>query len=220
MKPVYSLLITVVISLNSYGCFAQEINNTVPQNPDPVLKYVFYLHGGIVQAQGANAVSQYYGKYEYQAILEKLQSKGYYVISEVRPKNSTEPEYAEKVSTQIDQLIAKNIPPQNITILGASLGAYIAMHVSMLNEEDRLNYVLLGLCSDYAVKSFSKSRSELRGNFLSIYEKSDSRNSCEEIFAEYPGFKEIQLDMGNSHGFLYKPYDEWVVPMIEWIETN
>jgi hypothetical protein len=30
------------------------------------------------------------------------------------------------------------------------------------------------------------------------------------------GFEEIVLEMGNGHGFLYKPYEDWVGPLVKW----
>ncbi|MGH7452622.1 MAG: DUF1566 domain-containing protein, partial [bacterium] len=30
-------------------------------------------------------------------------------------------------------------------------------------------------------------------------------------------YKEIKLNMNNGHGFLYKPYREWVHPLVKWI---
>lgn len=47
--------------------------------------YIFYLHGAIVQQQGADAVSSAYGKYEYRNIVTTLSKNGHTVISEVRP---------------------------------------------------------------------------------------------------------------------------------------
>ena len=29
-------------------------------------------------------------------------------------------------------------------------------------------------------------------------------------------YKEIELNLGLEHGFLYKPYREWVVPAVDW----
>src|SRR4030067_991612 len=39
---------------------------------DPTKRYMFYLHGKVIEDQGIPAVSPEYGKYEYEAILEKL----------------------------------------------------------------------------------------------------------------------------------------------------
>lgn len=49
---------------------------------DPTQRYMFYLHGRIIEDQGIPAVSSEYGTYEYEAILEKLASHGFTMISE------------------------------------------------------------------------------------------------------------------------------------------
>jgi hypothetical protein len=59
-----------------------------PTSIEPTNRYMFYLHGKIIEDQGIPAVSPEYGTYEYEAILEKLASFGFTVISEQRPKNS------------------------------------------------------------------------------------------------------------------------------------
>jgi hypothetical protein len=65
-------------------------------------KYVFYLHGAIVQQQGENAVSSAYGKYMYRAIVDSLRTNGFIVISEVRPKDASFDAYCGKVAVQVD----------------------------------------------------------------------------------------------------------------------
>lgn len=186
-------------------------------------KFLFYLHGGVVQQQGAKAVSAYYGAYDYHGILDTLASEGFHVVSEVRPKESTEAEYANKVAAQVDSLLDHGVSPVNISVVGASLGAYIAVEVSYMLKNDRINYALLGLCSDYALDYFSKYKGKLYGNFLSIYEKTDDKGSCRPIFDKLPlnkKFIEIELRMGNSHAFLFKPYREWTEPLVNWINES
>jgi len=199
---------------------AQTITIGVPEKIDPAQKYLFYLHGAIVSQMGAeNAVSKYYGHYEYQKILDTFASHRFHVISEVRPKNTKEEKYASKLKRQIKTLIKAKVSPENITVVGASLGAYIAIETAYKLKNKRVKFALLGLCSKYAVGYYGKYRGKLRGNFLSIYEASDQKNSCKEIFTplnKKARFKEITLEMGNSHGFLYKPFDEWVLPLVEW----
>lgn len=200
-----------------------KITPNLPGKIDPDLQYLFYLHGGVVQAQGLPAVSTYYGKYEYLDILKTFRSKGFYVISEVRPKDTEEATYAEKVSHQIDSLLAANVHPGNITIVGASQGAYIAVELANIRKQEDLKYALLGLCSEYAVELYQKYKERLCGNFLSIYEASDSKSSCRSIL-ENPeckmGFEEIRLETGIDHAFLFKPYDDWVEPLVKWIREN
>jgi hypothetical protein len=218
MKPV-TIFIILLISITS-NTFGQTTSTFVPTKIDTSKSYLFYLHGGIVQEQGANAVSEYFGSYEYQQILDTLSSHGFYVISEVRPKGTGEVEYGEKVARQIDTLLTAGVAPENIALVGASLGAYMTIEAAHKIKNSKIKYALIGLCSDYALELYSKYRDELCGDFLSIYESSDQKGSCETILAEprcKSGFKEIKLNMGNGHGFLYKPYKEWVHPLVKWI---
>ncbi len=212
------MIISLFLTLSS--CFAQNSAKFVPKQVDASKKYLFYLHGGIVQDQGANAVSKDFGAYEYLNILDTLSSYGFHVISEVRPKGTDEVKYAEKLAMQIDTLISIGVAPENIVVVGASLGGYITIETVHKLKNSKINYALIGLCSQYALDYFSKYNRELCGNFLSIYESSDQKISCDRILKEpdcKSGYKEIKLNMGNGHGFLYKPYREWVHPIVEWI---
>ena len=121
---------------------SQEISTSVPVKIDHKSKYIFYLHGRIVEEQGANAVSGVYGVYEYVKILEALKNRGFNVISEVRPRDTDPEKYIIKVSAQIDSLLKAKVPPQNITVIGASKGGYIAILLSSKLNNDKINYVI------------------------------------------------------------------------------
>src|ERR1051325_11963678 len=99
-------------------------------------KFVFYLHGAIIEYQGANAVDTIngFGAYRYTDILDSLRKRNCTVISEVRKPNTEIKHYAQKVATQIDSLLKKDIHPENITVIGASKGTVIAMYVSALRS--------------------------------------------------------------------------------------
>ncbi len=209
----------MILHLFSGPINAQDVSTHVPSPLNPQASYLFYLHGGVVQAQGAEAVSPYYGKYEYHAILDSLALQGFHVISEVRPKASEERLYARKVMAQIDSLLEAGVPLEQVTVLGASLGAYIAMELALIAKRPQMKYILLGLCSDYAVGLYKKRAAGLNGRFLSIYEKSDAKGSCAAIFDQAPNetvFEEIALNLGIDHAFLFKPFPQWVEPAVQW----
>jgi hypothetical protein len=217
MKPLSGLILCLsIIAANAPG---QTISAFVPKETDASQKFLFYLHGGIIQEQGINAFSPRFGPYEYLEILDTLRSYGFNVISEARPRGTEEAVYALKVSKQIDTLVSQGVKPENIIIVGASQGAYIAIELARRLKNSRINYAILALCSAYALDYFLKEPVALCGNFLSIYESSDSKGSCYRLLAEKEcktGYKEIKLNMGNGHGFIYKPYREWVLPLVKW----
>jgi len=219
--------ILILLTLTHAELSGQSVSETLPDEIDPNSTYLFYLHGGIVQSRGPDAVSPYWGRYEYRTILDTLAREGFDVISEVRPKDTDLLEYAEKVALQIDTLLASDVPPERIVVVGASMGAGIALNVSIRVGNRYVKYAMLGICRraswDAYLEHYSREETRLCGNFLSIYERSDSYGSCRDYFEERDcrsGFNEVALDMGIGHGFLYKPYEEWVMPLIEWINDR
>lgn len=179
-------------------------------------KYLFYLHGKIVEDQGAKAVSERYGAYEYDKIIEGLQAEGFNVVSEARPKDTDVEKYAEKVAGQIRQLLAGGVAPENITVVGASKGAFITMLTSTYLKNKNVNFVIIAGCG--ADRGFLK-LVNLHGNILSIYEKSDGPGNCQAFFDDATGLnkhKEVMLETGLAHGFIYKPMREWLIPMLDW----
>jgi hypothetical protein len=193
-----------------------------PTKIDPVKKYLFYLHGRIIEDQGLPAVSPDFGEYEYEAILKKLESQGFEVISEQRTKNTISADYAQKVTGQIRTLIDHGVPAENISVVGASKGAGIAVIVSSLLKDPKISFVLLGFCSPDTVRELVQNQVSLYGNVLAIRDTRDNLSgSCKELFDASEGkglgqHDEVVLNIGTGHGILYKPLDEWVQPTVEW----
>lgn len=216
-SPIFLILFLIGISLTN----GQTITESVPEKVDKSRQYLIYLHGGIVQDLGADAVSEDFGKYEYYKILDAFKDQGFNVISEVRPKETEITAYAEKLAEQIKLLKMRGVKDKNIVVVGASLGAYMTIEAADLLKLKKVRYVLIGLCSEYAVKRYEKYKGELLGNFLSIYEESDQKGACQSIFQPLNAkakFKEIKINTGKGHGFLFKPDKEWVKPLVEWIK--
>jgi len=196
---------------------------TFPTSHDPAKLYMFYLHGRIVEEQGIPAVSPEYGEYEYEAILAKLASHEFTVISEQRQKNIDGMKYAERVAGQVTELLNAGVSAQNITVVGASKGASIVIAASSFLANRGLNFVLLGTCNPETVQFSKQQNLFLYGNVLTIRDSSDNlSSSCEELFAFSEGkiarHEEIVLDIGTGHGILYKPLDEWILPTVQWAE--
>lgn len=196
-----------------------KLNPTAPTDVSRVgnkPKYLFYLHGKIVEDQGVKAVHERFGAYEYEKIIDGFRNEGFDVISEARPKETDVERYAEKTAGQIRQLLKDGTPPENITVVGASKGAFIAMLTSTYLKNRDVNFVIIAGCG--ADKGFLK-LVNLHGNILSIYEKSDVAKSCREFFDDAKGLnkqKEVALETGLAHGFLYHPMREWLIPTLDW----
>ncbi len=193
----------------------------VPDNPDSTKRYLFYLHGLLVEEAGIRPKSQEHGYYEYELILEALAKEGFTVISEVREKGTQIKPYAENIASQVKKLLANMIPPDNIIIVGASRGGIISAYVSTMLQEKRLNYVFLaGLFEKY----LDDENLKLYGNVLSIHDQSDKLSITPALYfqrSEGLGkFRKIVLNLNIGHGLVYKPHQEWIDPLLEWVRTK
>lgn len=182
-------------------------------------KYVFYLHGKIVEDQGLAAYSDEHGKYQYEAILEALNGEHVKVISEVRPKDTKIIFYAQKVVGQIRSLLEAGVAASNITIIGASKGALIAMQVSTFLKNKNVNFVFIAGHIKSVQQYFNF---DLYGNILGFYEETDpiAGTSYQPLIDKSQGvnkFKEVELNTNLGHGIVFRPLKEWLTPAKEWM---
>jgi hypothetical protein len=228
-----SILIFIIFAICNTGC--QHASSPTPEEPTPGLAsyafpttieaqahYMFYLHGKIIEDQGLPAIDPTYGGYEYGAILKTLSSYGFVVISEQRSANTDIQAYATRVEGQIGSLLNAGVPAGNITVVGASKGAWITVLISHDMHNSEINYVLIAICAPENVDEMIRDGKSLSGNVLSLYDSVDPYGgSCQRLFdySEGKGLgqaSEIVLHVGTGHGILYKPLDEWVLPVVDW----
>lgn len=70
-------------------------------------KYIFYLHGKIVEDQCVNAVSPDFGSYHYEDILDSFRKANFIVVSEVRNSQINIKDYARHLTDEINDLLKK-----------------------------------------------------------------------------------------------------------------
>jgi esterase/lipase len=197
------------------------IGTTLSCQQSKAMKHVFYLHGMIVSVQGIHAVSEEFGPYEYESIIDALHEAGYEVHAEVRTTQTDFDAFCRRISGQIDQLVSEGTSPRDITVIGASMGGLMAMQISDLNTHP-VNYVLLGANSDRNEKNYDW---HLHGRILGIYEASDQIAGKEYTYwidrsPEAEAFEQKQIHTGLGHGFLYTPHEAWMGPTREWIQRE
>ncbi len=205
------LLVTPITAQEKQGVVLE----TLPAKVDTSARYLFYLHGRIVE-RGRRPISPDYGPYEYDQILDTFKQRGFVVISEQRTAGTDVEKYAEKVASQIKQLLKAGVPTRNITVVGASQGSYIAMLVSTYLKNRDLSFVFMAACS---AEARYLEKIDWHGKVLSIYESTDGAGSCEKYRADATGvakYQETQLRTGLRHGFIYRPMTEWIEPTIAW----
>jgi hypothetical protein len=210
IKPIIKCTLFLVLFSAGSITLAREPN-----------RLIFYLHGRILEEQGLGAKSEVFGHYDYEGIVQELGRDGHTVVSEIRGKNTDPSTYAEKVAADIRKRIADGIPASHITVVGASKGAAITVLVSNLLRNRQIKYVTLAICAEQTNDYFEKKGVCVYGEVLSVYETSDEMaGSCESLFnrcsSELAAHEEIATSLGNGHGMVYKPYEEWIGPTLRW----
>lgn len=192
-----------------------------PGDRSEAARYALYFHGRLIEDQGLPAVSPEHGAYEYEAILDRLTQAGFTVLSEVRGPNADVTEHAERAVARVDSLLRAGVPPEHITLVGASKGAYIAALASHLARNPELNVVLLAGCSAGTVAYMRENGIDLYGDVLAIRDVADTEAAgpCADVFSFSDGVgqsEDLVVDLGVGHGLIFRPYNDWVQPATAW----
>jgi len=190
-------------------------------------RYLIYLHGRIVQErQSARPRNSRFGYYELEKILQAFRRRGFIATGEILPKSASVSDSADRVVSQIRRLLESGVPAECITVVGASMGAAIALLASTRLHNPDVRFCILGACLSRSVPALLADQGNgPSGRVLAIREASDDSTSpCPpwKIGLESaPGLlaREIVLNTRLSHGFLYRPLSEWVNPVVEWAGT-
>ena len=184
-------------------------------------RHVIYLHGRIIQeTQSSRPQHPRFGRYELDEILEAFRDRGFEVTGEIRPKSASFSDSADRVATQVRQLLDSGVTAENVMVVGGSMGGAMALLVSTRLQQPDVRFGILGACMSGIVGGFGTSEGQgPAGRVLSIREKSDDfTEPCPPWSGEREGLvvREIVLETGLAHGFLYRPLPEWVDPVVEW----
>ena len=186
-------------------------------------RHLIYLHGRIVQErQSARPKNPRFGYYELNGILDAFRGKGFTVSGEIRSRSASESDAADRVVEQIHRLLASGVAPDRVTVVGASMGAGIAMVAAARLQNPEVRFAVLGACLSANVRRILADEGKApSGRILSIREASDESTEPCPPWRERPDAaslvaREIVLHTGLSHGFLYRPLPGWMNPIVEW----
>lgn len=186
-------------------------------------RIIFFLHNRFLEEHDLGEHHPEFGRTEYYEILNEFEASGFCVISEKRNRNVNARDYALAVLEQIDSLLEKGTEPNKITVIGSSKGGYIAQYVSTLANNPDLNFVFIASFRNSDIQNIPEIN--YCGNILTVYEKTDpfgvsAAARIENSTCKIEYFKEIELNTGMGHGFLFKPLKEWMEPTIKWANGN
>jgi pimeloyl-ACP methyl ester carboxylesterase len=195
--------------------------------PAATPRHLLYLHGRIVQEeQSARPRSARFGFYELESIKDALRGRGFFVSDGIRPKAITESEAADRVVEEVRGLLGRSVPPDRVTVVGASMGGAIALLASARLQNPGLRFCVLGACLSRSVAGLRSEEGRIpSGHVLSIREASDDVvGECatwrDDLASPSLRAREIVLHTGRSHGFLYQPLPEWVEPVVRWAKGD
>ncbi|MBO6200399.1 MAG: alpha/beta hydrolase [Chryseobacterium sp.] len=214
------ILIPILLLLIFTNCQSSKKS----ENPNNENNYVFFIHNKFLEENPDGTFADKYNvTVDYKGILQSFKNDGFVVFSEKRSTKANERAFANKVVSQIDSLISKGVQPNHITVIGTSKGGYIAQFVSTFAKNPNLNFVFIGSFQDTDIEEIPAI--QFCGNILTIYEKSDifgvsaiRRKETSKLKINH--FKEIELNTGLKHGFLYIASDEWIKPCKMWAKRN
>lgn len=213
--PAFGFLSLLLVGSGLAG----TIHRDFPAEIDLDGIYVFYSHGAIVEGGNPKPKHAKWGIYDFPVIKRDLADSGFEVIAWHRAQKTDPAQHAKTLVEQVNKLLDAGVEPNRITLLGFSKGGYISALAS--NEIDEaINVIFLATCGKWVKNSPDIS---LHGNFLSIYETSDSTRSCKKLAENSPdlvSFEEISISTGLSHGAFYRPLDDWMKPVTDWIQAK
>jgi len=195
-------------------------------SPRQAPHHLFYLHGRIVQEQQSlRPQHPDWGVYELEQIWSALRDRGFILHAEIRPKEASVRDYADRVVREVRQLLSSGVPPERITIVGASMGASITFLTSIRLQNPDLRFVALGACLSENVRALRDEEGQApAGHLLVIRESSDELSEpCPawdpmNMGAKTLDAREMVVHTGLHHGFLFRPLPEWVEPTVAFAE--
>jgi len=193
----------------------------LPAKIDPDRHYLFYLHGQIVEGSNGRPVHPDHGTYQYPEILESLEKEGFWVISEIRKKNTDPESYAKYMASSIDQLKKAGVPSSRITVVGGSKGGIIACYTSNKLKDPDLNFVILAGFFDSLKKD---PKMQVYGRVLSIHDSSDNSGINPKYFlGKSPGVTDERIVITRNnwgHGLIFQPRKAWIKEVVAWSGIN
>src|SRR5215469_3233826 len=219
---VLATMVGVAACASMSGHPHREIFDDVPAKIDPGARYLFHMHGYVVERLGpAGAVS---AGYWWRWTVEALADRGFVVISEARPRDTDVQAYALTVARQVARLRAAGVPADHITVTGMSKGGVITVLTTATIADPNVRFVVFAGCPpswDNGIRTGFQALGRAQGHVLSMYDRYDSDvSSCSQYFQNSAGltFKEMIFDAGLGHALFYKPDRLWVDPAVAWAQ--
>jgi hypothetical protein len=139
------------------------------------------------------------------------------VIGEIRPANAQVAVFAARLASRVQALLDAGVPPDHVTLVGASKGGTITLSASRQLHRAELRVVILagmfqGLVDDPLFRPC--------GAVLSIHDRAGQLSVTPDAF--FAGndcvseHRTVVADLNLGHGLLYAPHEAWVAEVVRW----
>lgn len=224
MRHVMVLWTGLITGVLSGPALAGSVYEHPPAAPDPTAHYLFYMHGQWLEQNPPSKPNKRYGIYHYREILDALADRGFTVISELRSNDTNPKRYAAQIMAEVEDLIAKGVPAENIVVSGFSKGGQTTLNVAAINTFPTLKFVVMAGCGighfrgGYE-KFLKRDAVTMKGQMLSVYDADDQETgTCREASARATevAFEEHVLHVGKGHGTFYAVNPVWLDKVASW----
>jgi hypothetical protein len=185
-------------------------------------KHIIFLHNKFLETHTVKEAHLKYGKVQLNEIKHKFKKAGFSILINKRNSSVKSDSAVNQVIHQIDSIHKIN-SKDTITVIGTSKGGYLAQMVSSKLKNPKINFVFIGCFQESDIKEYPNIN--FCGNILTIFEKTDpfgvsaiKRKQTSKL--PIPNFKEVELNTGLNHGFLFQALDTWINPCIKWGSNN
>ena len=211
------------LDIDFNGCYGGTtiagVRAPPPVKPDS--RWLWYLHGDVPEDQPAAAVRVGAAVDQYSRMQAMLGDSGFIVTYQLRKPNVDPEVYADSVAQQIRRRLAAGVPAANISVLGDSKGALIAMLVSSRLPDRDIRYIVIDGCGK---SNLTRYPLQFHGDVLSIFETSDTLGgSCAVALRRSTDMgykKELMLRTGLADANGRHPLAEWLEPAVHWARTG
>jgi len=217
------LVIACLLSL-SHSAIAGEIFWRFPNTISPSERYLFYVHGKIMETEGVSPISPRFGHYQFHRIVTRLAKGKANVIARVRHGKTDPNAEAFRLTNEIRYMLKNGVPADHISVAGFSKGGYITLLTAKRLQSSDIRYIVMAGCTNAIVDGSDKIADGLQGTIMSMNDATDDLGfSCRPLFERSPQLAasmDVTFQTGKGHGLFYRPDPTWIEPLLQWVEME
>lgn len=218
-----ALIIACLLSLSD-SAVAGDIFWRFPNKISASERYLFYVHGKIIETDGVSPISPRFGHYQFHRIVTRLAKGRANVIARVRRGETGPHAEAFRLANEIRYLLKQGVPAAHISVAGFSKGGYITLLTANRLQNANIRYVVMAGCTRAIIEGRDRVADGFQGTVMSMSDTVDDLGfSCRPLFERNPQLSAVMdviFETGKGHGLFYRADPEWIEPLLQWVEME